>query len=78
MTASSDLFIANCNAIASTCDTLCKEIAGMEMGDNPRDARESVVDIVGNTFKLSAAHAERDHALDLDPIPTVLLDLFVD
>ena len=33
-------------AIASTCDVLCKEIAGMEMGDAPHDSQELVVNII--------------------------------
>lgn len=64
-------------AIAATCDALCKEITSIEMGAFSRDSRELVVDIVSDTFKCLAAHAEHDQELDLDSIPTILRDLRV-
>ena len=64
-------------AIASTCDTLCKEIACMEMGDAPHDSRELVCDIIENTFRASIEQMERDQALDIETIPTIIRDLRV-
>ena len=64
-------------AIASTCDALCKEIAGVEMGDASRDSRELVVEIIKKTFELMVDHMERDQALDIETIPTILRDLRV-
>ena len=46
-------------AIASTCDALCKEIAGLEMGDAPHDSRELVVSIIQKTFEAMFDHMER-------------------
>lgn len=51
-------------AIASTCDTLCKEIACMEMGDAPHDSQE-------------AERMKSDFDLDIETIPTILRDLRV-
>lgn len=64
-------------AVSSTCDALCKEIAGVMMGDAPRDSRELVCDIIENTFRASIEQMERDQALDIETIPTVLRDLRV-
>ena len=64
-------------AIASTCDVLCKEIAGMEMGDAPHDSQELVIGIIQNTFKVMVDHVERDQELDIETIPTILRDLRV-
>lgn len=64
-------------AVTSTCDALCKEIAGMEMGDAPRDSRELVCDIIENTFRASIEQMERDQALDIETIPTIIRDLRV-
>lgn len=64
-------------AVSSTCDTLCKEIAGVMMGDAPRDSRELVCDIIENTFRASIEQMERDQALDIETIPTIIRDLRV-
>lgn len=64
-------------AAASTCDVLCKEIAGVMMGDTSRDSRELVVEIIQKTFELMVDHMERDQALDIETIPTILRDLRV-
>lgn len=64
-------------AIASTCDVLCKEIAGMEMGEASRDSRELVVEIIQKTFECTVKHMERDQELDIETIPTILRDLRV-
>lgn len=64
-------------AIASTCDALCKEIAGMEMGDAPHDSQELVIGIIKKTFKVMVDHMERDQDLDVETIPTILRDLRV-
>lgn len=64
-------------AIASTCDVLCKEIAGVMMGDASRDSRELVVDIIQKTFECTVKHMERDQDLDIETIPTILRDLRV-
>lgn len=64
-------------AIASTCDALCKEIAGLEMGDAPHDSRELVVGIIQKTFECTVDHMERDRELDIETIPTILRDLRV-
>lgn len=64
-------------AIASTCDALCKEIAGMEMGDAPHDSQELVVNIIQKTFEVMVDHMERDQDLDIETIPTILRDLRV-
>lgn len=64
-------------AIASTCDVLCKEIAGMEMGDTPHDSQELVVNIIQKTFEVMVDHMERDQDLDVETIPTILRDLRV-
>lgn len=64
-------------AIASTCDVLCKEIAGVMMGDASRDSRELVVDIIQKTFECTVDHMERDRELDIETIPTILRDLRV-
>lgn len=64
-------------AIASTCDVLCKEIAGVMMGDASPDSRELVVDIVQKTFECTVDHMERDQELDIETIPTILRNLRV-
>lgn len=64
-------------AIASTCDTLCKEIACMEMGDAPHDSQELVIDIIQKTFKVMAKRMKSDFDLDIETIPTILRDLRV-
>lgn len=64
-------------AVAATCDVLCKEIAGVEMGDDSRDSRELVVEIIQKTFELTVDHVERDRELDIETIPTILRDLRV-
>lgn len=64
-------------AIASTCDALCKEIAGMEMGDESHDSQELVIGIIQKTFKVMVDHIERDQELDIETIPTILRDLRV-
>lgn len=64
-------------AVAATCDVLCKEIAGVEMGDTSRDPRELVVEIIQKTFELTVDHMERDRELDIETIPTILRDLRV-
>ena len=64
-------------AIASTCDALCKEIAGVEMGDASRDSRELVVEIIKKTFELMVDPMEGDQALDIETIPIILRDLRV-
>lgn len=64
-------------AVASTCDALCKEIAGIMMGDTPRDSRELVCDIIENTFRTSIEQMERDQALDIETIPTIIRGLRV-
>lgn len=64
-------------AVTSTCDALCKEIAGMEMGDAPHDARELVCDIIENTFKASIENMKRDQSLDIETIPTIIRGLRV-
>lgn len=64
-------------AIASTCDALCKEIAGLEMGETSHDSRELVVGIIQKTFEAAINHAERDQELDIETIPTILRDLRV-
>ena len=64
-------------AITSTCDALCKEIAGMEMGDAPHDSQELVIGIIQKTFKVMVDHMERDQDLDVETIPTILRDLRV-
>lgn len=64
-------------AVSATCDALCKEIAGVMMGDTPRDSRELVCDIIENTFKTSIEQMERDQALDIETIPTIVRDLRV-
>lgn len=64
-------------AVTSTCDALCKEIAGMEMGDAPHDARELVCDIIENTFKTSIENMELDQSLDIETIPTIIRGLRV-
>lgn len=64
-------------AIASTCDVLCKEIAGVMMGDATRDSRELVVDIIQKTFECTVDHMERDQELDIEAIPTIMRDLRV-
>lgn len=64
-------------AIASTCDALCKEIAGLEMGDASHDSQELVIDIIQKTFKVMVDHMERDQDLDIEIIPTILRDLRV-
>lgn len=64
-------------AVSSTCDALCKEIAGVMMGDAPRDSRELVCDIIENTFRVSIEQMERDQALDIETIPTIIRDLLV-
>lgn len=64
-------------AIASTCDALCKEIAGLEMGDAPHDSQELVVSIIQKTFEVAVDHMERDQELDIETIPTILRDLRV-
>lgn len=61
-------------AVSSTCDALCKEIAGVMMGDTPRDSRELVCDIIENTFRASIEQMERDQALDIETIPTIIRD----
>lgn len=64
-------------AIASTCDTLCKEIACMEMGDAPHDSQELVIDIIQKTFKVMVKCMKSDFDLDIETIPTILRDLRV-
>ena len=64
-------------AVSSTCDALCKEIAGVMMGDAPRDSRERVCDILAHTFKASIANREHDQALDIETIPTIIRGLRV-
>lgn len=64
-------------AVSATCDALCKEIAGVMMGDAPRDSRELVCDIIKNTFRASIEQMERDQALDIETIPTIIRDLRV-
>lgn len=64
-------------AVSSTCDALCKEIAGVMMGDTPRDSLDLVCDIIENTFKASIEQMERDQALDIETIPTIIRDLRV-
>ncbi len=64
-------------AVSATCDALCKEIAGVMMGDAPRDSRELVCDIIENTFRASIEQMERDQALDIETIPTIIRDLRV-
>lgn len=64
-------------AIASTCDTLCKEIACMEMGDAPHDSQELVIDIIQKTFKVMVKRMKSDFDLDIETIPTILRDLRV-
>lgn len=64
-------------AVSSTCDALCKEIAGVMMGDAPRDSRELVVEIIKKTFELMVDHMERDQSLDIETIPTIIRDLRV-
>lgn len=64
-------------AIASTCDVLCKEIAGIEMGETSHDSRELVVGIIQKTFEAAVDHMERDQSLDIESIPTILRDLRV-
>ena len=64
-------------AIASTCDALCKEIAGLEMGDASHDSQELVIDIIQKTFEVMVDHMERDQDLDIETIPTILRDLRV-
>lgn len=64
-------------AVSATCDALCKEIAGVMMGDTPRDSRELVCDIIENTFKTSIEQMERDQELDIETIPTIIRDLRV-
>lgn len=64
-------------AVAATCDVLCKEIAGVEMGDTSRDPRELVVEIIQKTFELTVDHMERDRELDIETILTILRDLRV-
>lgn len=64
-------------AIASTCDTLCKEIACMEMGDAPHDSQELVIDITQKTFKVMVERMKSDFDLDIETIPTILCDLRV-
>ena len=64
-------------AVSSTCDALCKEIAGVMMGDAQRDSRELVCDIIENTFRASIEQMERDQALDIETIPTIIRDLRV-
>ena len=39
-------------AIASTCDALCKEIAGLKMGETSHDSRELVVGIIQRPLRL--------------------------
>ena len=65
------------HAVSATCDALCKEIAGVMMGDAPRDSRELVCDIIENTFRASIEQMERDRALDIETIPTIIRDLRV-
>ena len=64
-------------AIASTCDALCKEIAGLEMGDTPHDPRELVVGIIQKTFEVAVDRMQKDLELDIETIPTILRDLRV-
>lgn len=65
------------HAVSATCDALCKEIVGVMMGDAPRDSRELVCDIIENTFRASIEQMERDQALDIETIPTIIRDLRV-
>lgn len=62
-------------AIASTCDILCKEIAGVMMGDASRDSRELVTEIISKTFKVAIEQFNNDQELDIETIPTILRDL---
>lgn len=64
-------------AIASTCDALCKEIAGLEMGDASHDSQELVIDIIKKTFKVMVERMKGDLDLDIETIPTILRDLRV-
>lgn len=64
-------------AIASTCDALCKEIAGLEMGEPPHDSRELVVGIIQKTFEVAVSRMKKDLELDIETIPTILRDLRV-
>lgn len=64
-------------AIASTCDALCKEIAGLEMGDASHDSQELVIDIIQKTFKVMVERMKGDLDLDIETIPTILRDLRV-
>lgn len=64
-------------AVSSTCDALCKEIAGVMMGDAPHDSRELVCDIIENTFKTSIENMKRDQSLDIETIPTIIRGLRV-
>lgn len=64
-------------AIASTCDALCKEIAGMEMGDEPHDSQELVIGIIQKTFEVMVERMKSDFDLDIETIPTILRDLRV-
>ncbi|MGO5417077.1 hypothetical protein [Collinsella sp. LCP19S3_B11] len=65
-------------AITSTCDALCKEIAGAEMGDTPHDSRELVIGIIQKTFEDMVEHMERDQNMDINSIPTIKRDLYID
>lgn len=64
-------------AIASTCNALCKEIAGLEMGDASHDSQELVIDIIQKTFKVMVERMKGDLDLDIETIPTILRDLRV-
>lgn len=64
-------------AVTSTCDALCKEIAGVMMGDAPHDSRALVCDIIENTFKTSIENMEHDQELDIETIPTIIRGLRV-
>ena len=64
-------------AIASTCDVLCKEIAGLEMGDASHDSRELVVGIIQKAFEVAVDRMQKDLELDIESIPTILRDLRV-
>lgn len=64
-------------AIASTCDTLCKEIACMEMCAAPHDSQELVIDITQKTFKVMVERMKSGFDLDIETIPTILCDLRV-
>lgn len=64
-------------AIASTCDVLCKEIAGLEMGDASHDSQELVIGIIQKTFTVMVERMKGDLDLDIETIPTILRDLRV-